>query len=361
MSSIEYQPWLGDIIERYRAFFADDSPGSILVKLSTWDVPLDYASVGFEGRELDSWSFPDDAEAFAEHCLRRLRAERELVRSVEDDRIPSINPGLGIALNSVYYSGAEMIRGRDTTWAMPAVGGRGDIEALRPDPDNPWFGLIGRMNRRFCELNDGDYAVQTFSHLGPMDFANALRGNDLFTDFYDAPEMVHTLMERCVEAVLWLEREQRRIVPEVRGGTVIWGTWSPGRSVFMSEDASDLCSPATFTEFGRPYTERISEAAGGCWIHHHAKGLHVHGEIARVKGLRALEISLDPNCERPIDRLPELYESTGGVPLVTRCEPRDVYERIDEMRQGRLILELKTGDMKEAREAVGFVRKHSRI
>jgi hypothetical protein len=209
-------------------------------------------------------------------------------------------------------------------------------------------------------MNEGDYCVQTFSHFAPMDMANALRGNALFTDFYDAPDRVHELMEKCVQGILWLEREQHRIVPHVMGGTAIWGTWVPGPAIFMSEDAPDLCSAGIYREFGRPYTERIAEAVGGCWIHHHARGLHVHRELARVDALRALEISLDPNWERPIDRLPELFGWNGDIPLMTRCYPQDVTQRIEQMKQGRFILVLTADTLAEARQAVDFVREHTR-
>ncbi len=361
MDGTDCQPWLKEVIDRYEAFFADPTPGGILVKLSTWDVGLDYASRGVEGRRLDSWDFERDAEAYAEYCVRRLRAERELTGTVADDRVPSVSASLGIAPYSAFLSGADVILGEETSWVHPVVNDWADADALRIDPGNKWVDIIQRITRRLVELAEGDYTVHTFNHFAPMDFAGALRGNDLFLDLFDEPEKVHELMESCARATLWMEEEQRKIVPQVRGGTCIWGTWMPGRAIFMSEDTSDLCSPEIYARFGRPHTDRISEACGGAWIHHHAKGLHVHREIARVGGLRFVEMSLDPNCDRPVDHLEELFEWNDGVPLMTRCRPQDVYDKIDVMKQGRLVLELKTGDMKEAAEAVAFIRKHSRI
>jgi hypothetical protein len=192
-----------------------------------------------------------------------------------------------------------------------------------------------------------------------MDMANALRGNDLFTDFYDSPDEVHQLMKKSVEATLWLENEQRKIVPMINGGTAIWGTWMPGNAIFMSEDATDLCAPDIFREFGKPYTEQISNAGGGCWIHHHAKGLHVHDEITKVNGLHMSELSWDPNCPRPVDNLEKLFKQHNGIPLMTRCTPQDIYEKIDIMKQGRLILMLSASSLDEAEEAITFLRKHS--
>lgn len=355
-----YQPWLEERIERYRAFYADDSPGQILVNIALWDMEIDYSRFGLDSRPLNAWDFEAEAEAFAEQRVRHVRADAELSRWVGDDWVPFVTPGIGIALNSIYYSGAPMIPGEATTWVHPVIHSWDDLGRLKADPQNPWCQVIQRISRRYVEMNEGDYAVQSYAHFAPMDMANALRGNTLFTDFYDAPEQVHALMGCCVQAIVWLEEEQRRIVPDVMGGTAIWGTWVPGHALFMSEDATDLCSAGIYTEFGRPYTEQVAHSVGSCWIHHHARGLHVHREIARVWGLQQVEISLDPNCERPIDHLPELFEWNDGLPLMTRCFPQDVYSKIDEMKQGRLVLMLSASSLEEAREAVAFVRRHAR-
>jgi hypothetical protein len=115
-----------------------------------------------------------------------------------------------------------------------------------------------------------------------------------------------------------------------------------------------------YVEFARPYTDQVSEAMGGAWIHHHARGFHVHREIAQVKGLRQLQISLDPNCEPPIHRLDDLYAWNGDIPLMTHCHARDVYEQIDAIKRGRLVLMLTADTLAEAREAIAFIRRYSR-
>jgi hypothetical protein len=352
----DFQPWLAKRLARWQTFMADPTPGWIMVNLATWDMDL---PLDIEDRPLESWSFPGDCGAFADHQIRRLRAELRLTRDIDDDRLPLLNPGIGIALNSLYYADGKMDVSAGTTWRHPVIHTWDDLSRLRCDPANPWFQGISAMNRRFVGSCDGDYCVQTFSHFAPMDMANALRGNDLFTDFYDSPSEVHALMQKSVEATLWLEHEQRQIVPRVDGGTVIWGSWVPDRAVFMSEDATDLCAPEVYREFGKPYTEQISAAGGGCWIHHHAKGFHVQGEVAKVSGLRMVELSWDPNCPRPVDCLERLFAENAGLPLMTRCTARDVYEKIDIMKQGRLVLMLTADSLEEAREALAFVRKHT--
>jgi hypothetical protein len=353
----DFQPWLADRLLRWQRFITDPKPGNILVNMATWDMNL---KVDIEGNTpLESWDSPSYCTAYADYQTAYLKAEIELTKHIDDDRLPMLNPGIGIALNSLYFADGKMDVSAGTTWRHPVINEWDNLNNLHLDPENPWFQGITAMNQRYLTAFDGDYCVQTFSHFGPMDMANALRGNDLFTDFYDSPDEVHQLMKKTVEATLWLENEQRNIVPMINGGTAIWGTWMPGNAVFMSEDATDLCAPAIFREFGKPYTEQISTAGGGCWIHHHAKGLHVHDEIAKVDGLRMTELSWDPNCPRPIDNLEKLFAQNNGIPLMTRCTPRDIYEKIDIMKQGRLILMLSAASLDEAVDAITFLRKHT--
>jgi len=354
------KPWLRSRIERHHEFWKDETPGRFLVTLALWEMRIDYARHGFKGRPLNSWSFPDDAEAFIDLQTRRVAIDAQVLQEADDDRIPCLSPGIGIAIHSAWFSDSEVIIGKDTSWTHPVIDSWDKLETLRMDENNRWLRMISRMNRRLVERNEGDFATQTFSHLGPMDMANALRGNALFTDVFETPDEVHALMDKCAGAILWLEVEQRRIVPPVQGGTPIWGVWHPGNAVFMSEDATDLATPDIYAEFGRPYADRVSAAAGGCYIHHHAYGLRCHEAIARVAGLRVLQISQDPNCPPPIDSLGRLMEWNRGVPLMINCTPRQVYENINALKRGRVIINLQARDPAEARETVRWIRAQSR-
>ena len=356
LKSGDFQPWLAKRLARWQEFMADPNPGRIMVNLATWDMDLPNP---VPERPLESWDFPYDCGGFADYMISRVRAELGITDGIDDDRLPLLNPGIGIALNSLYCAAGEMLVSAGTTWRHSVINDWDDMERINCDPCNPWFQGITAMNRRFISSWDGDYCVQTFSHFAPMDMANALRGNELFTDFYDVPDKVHELMRKSADATVWLEREQRKIVPSVDGGTVIWGSWVPGRSGFMSEDATDLCSPEIYREFGRPYTEKVASEFGSCWIHHHAKGFHIHSDIAKVNKLKMVEISWDPNCPRPVDCLEKLFIQNAGVPLMIRCTARDVYEKIDIMKKGRLALMLTASSLEEARDAIDFLRMNT--
>jgi hypothetical protein len=358
---MSYKAYFTQKVEKYKTFFEDKSPGQILALICPYTFDLDYTQWGIEDRPLNSWDFGTQTREFMEYQVRRLRCFLEYTRELDNDYMPSVNGSLGIGMNSAYFSGADIVIGEDTSWIHPVIHEWEDLYSLKLDQGNKWFRLLQQMTAYSVELCEGDYAPATFTHFAPFDMANALRGNQLFYDFYDHPEKVHELMNISADAIIWLEMELRKLVKSVLGGTVSGSMWFPGEAPFMSEDATDLCSAQLFKEFGFPYTQKVIDALGGTYIHHHAKGMHVHGEIAKLKGLKTLEISWDPNCPRPIEHLPEIYEWNGDVPLQTRCTAADVYKYIDDIKRGRIVLMLNVNSLEEAGEVVRFIRKHSKI
>lgn len=356
-----YQSKILERIEKYKAFFADSSPGQILATICPYTFPMDYSRWGLENRALSTWNSEEDIEAYIDYEVKKLRCFLEYTRDLDNDYIPSLNGGFGIGINSAYFSGMDITVGVETSWVHPYIKDWKDINKLKRDENSKWYKILKRMVSRIVELSEGDYLPSSFSHFAPFDMANALRGNQIFYDLYDEPERVHQLMDISADAIIWLEMELRKMISPVQGGTAIAGMWFPGNALFLSEDASDLCSADIYTEFAKPYTQKVLEKIGGAYIHHHAKGFHIHKGIAGLEKLKTLEISWDPNCPRPIDCLGKVYEDTGSVPLMTRCTAKDVYEKIDEMKQGRLVLMLDVCSLEEGREVMSFIRKHSTI
>jgi hypothetical protein len=348
-------------IERYKTFFSDTGPGQILATICPYTFDLDYSQWGLIERPLNSWNFVDDTNDYIEYRVKKLRCFLEYTKELDNDYIPEISASLGIGLNSAYLSGADIIVGEDTSWIHPVINDWEDMQKLETSKENKWVKVITQMSKRILELSDGDYIPSTFTHFAPIDMANALRGNQLFYDFYDDPEKVHELMSISTDAIIWLEKELRKYTGQVMGGTAVAGMWIPGGAPFLSEDNADLCSPEIYREFAFQYTQKAIDSMGGAYIHHHAKGYHVHSDFARLRGLKMLEISWDPNCPRPIDRLEEVYELNNGLPLMTRCTAKDVYENIDALLRGRIVLMLDVNSLDEGKEVMKFIRKHSKI
>lgn len=358
---MSYSKNICEKIEKYKSFFNDDTPGQILVIIPQYTFEIDYSPLGFEKKPLNAWNFEKDVKDFMNRQVTGLKYFLEYTKELNDDYIPQITGAVGIGSHSAYFSGADIIIGEDTSWVHPVINEWEDIKRLSMNSNTKWMQILRYMAECNVELCDGSYIPGTFGHFAPADMANALRGNELFYDFYDYPEKVHELMDISVDAIVWLQEELKKIVGHAMGGSAVAGMWFPGNVLFLSEDAPDLCSPDIYKEFCAPYTQKVIDRVGGAYIHHHAKGAHIHKEIAKLNGLKTLEISWDPNCPRPIDHIEEIIEWNNGLPLMIRCTADDVYQNIDKLKKGRIIIMLNIDSLEEGKEAVRFVRKHSRI
>lgn len=358
---MSYNSYITEKVEKYKTFFQDKSPGQILVLICPYTFDIDYTRWGIEDRPLNSWNFQTDVREYIEYNVRKLRCFLNYTKDLDNDYMPSVSGALGIGINSAYFSGADITIGSETSWVHPVIHDWEDMDKLKLQRDNRWFQILWEMTSHIVDLCEGEYAPASHNHFAPFDMANALRGNQLFYDFYDDPDKVHELMNISADAIIWLEMELRKLVKPVLGGTISGSMWLPGGAPFMSEDATDLCSADIYREFGFSYTQKVIDAFGGAYIHHHAKGMHVHSEIAKLNGLKTLEISWDPNCPKPIENLKKIYGWNGDLPLQTRCTVAEVYERIEDLKQGRMVLMLNVTSLDEAREAVKFIRKHSSI
>lgn len=356
-----FQKFLEERILRYKAFYADKEPGQILVQISPYTFQIDYAETGLKNKKLNEWDIETEAEEMMDHQVKRIRYFNEYTRDLDNDYIPIVSSELGVGVNSSFLSGADVRFGEETSWSSPVIHEWNDLEKLSFNRENKWVRILKRMAKRSVDLCEGDYTTLTYTHFAPVDLANGLRGNQLFYDFYDDPEQVHQLMDMAADATVALERELKTIVPDVMGGSVAAYAWMPGHSLYLSEDAADLCSPAIYREFCKPSTQKVIDHIGGAHIHHHGKGMHIQSEIVRLNNLRFVEISWDPNGQRPIDNLETLIQLNPEIPIMTRCTASDVYNKIDVMKKGRIMLMLMVDNLEEAKETVAFIRKHSRI
>jgi len=358
---MDYNARLSRLAGKYNQFFTDTTPGQILAMICPYTFAIDYKAFGIRQRWLNEWDFDTETERFARAAKASLDAWLTYTRGLDNDYFPALSPNLGYGAHSAFFSPQAVILGKDTSWTHPCIAEWADMDQLRTSENNYWYQKIMEITSFFVQWQEGDYAVSGFANAGPGDMANALRGNQLFYDIYDAPEMVHQLMERCVAPTVWLEKQLQNLTGDVLGGSIAANCWFPGRVPYLSGDFSDLCPPWVFREFEASCMQRIIDAFDGAFIHHHAKGLHVHGDFAKLRGLTLLEISWDPNEPRPIDMLPAIYEMNGGVPLMVRCHARDVAKYIDQLKASRTVLMLNIDTLDEGREVMRLIRRNSII
>ena len=376
-------------ISRYRAFFASREPGKLLVianpspKYASAEEPAeltegDNLPVALSAQDrafqaewttftLSDFDLADNADnrRYLDHQV--LQTARRLLKrhGLRDDYIPCCDIYYGVALDAACVSNAPLRFTAGTSWIDPCIDDWDDLSKLRLDPDNFW--LKRRLDAAaYLKQKFGGWCFVAVSHLGPMDLALLLRGNQLFLDFQENPKRVHELMDFCTRGLIWAGDLLRDTIGDIYGGATAWGfegqgIWLPSLSGYCSEDTPLLCLPDVYLEFGLPYMQRLADHCGGYGIHTHALGRKQFSALAKVRGLHLLEMQLDPNAPRPVDDIDAIYREVDGVPLLVHCTADDVFRRIEVLKQGQAILDVSVDSPEEAQRVIDVVRQVSRV
>lgn len=175
----------------------------------------------------------------------------------------------------------------------------------------------------------------------PMDLANAIRGNDLFTDFYDEEENVRKLLEFCTKAGRWTTEHQFEAVGQAEGGTITGlGIWIPGHGIgHLSEDTSSMCSMEMYREFGEPYTRKLLMDYDSALFHMHAMGRHILPAIAAMDKVKVIEISCDPNQPAPIEVYKEYADVLENKTVFIKMTRQQIEDNLNFLAARKTIIE----------------------
>lgn len=347
-----YKPNLYEVIERYKRLYAAQGPGHICI----------YATPPFEAPKktppLTEVNLDEGLEDYLDLCLRNYEAMLEVTRAIPDDLIPSFGLFFGIGDYSAFIAG-EVIFTPDTSWAAPVLRDWADLDELALREDNYWVRLLERAVRYAVERMRSGPIPLVRGYYSPLDLAHALRGERLFTDFFDAPEQVHRLMAFCTKATIWIAKRLQALIGYYWGGSIA-GAWLPAGTICMSEDIACMVSPHIYAQFARPYTQQVIDAFGHGQIHTHSLGMHVLPEITQLRNLVGVQVSDDPNTPRPFDHLDTLLPKTHNVPLSIGCTGQDVRQHIEKLaRSTNIILASNVTSVEEGIEVVELVRRFS--
>ena len=100
------------------------------------------------------------------------------------------------------WLGTDVLLQDNTCLPVPLLTGDAGLERIRWGEDQPWFRYMQRGYRYLASRKDGTFVVANRGAIMPMDIANGLCGDQLFTDFYDRPDFVHSTMMLQAEAII---------------------------------------------------------------------------------------------------------------------------------------------------------------
>ncbi|MCL2701918.1 MAG: hypothetical protein FWE88_09555 [Phycisphaerae bacterium] len=345
-------------IARYHRFYESNRPGDLLIAVRQ----------GWVGKK-NLFDYDFDRGGHLEMAADVIAGARELASrngDLDDDMIPWVYPDFGIAIHHAHLFEDLPVRMAEwTSWAPhPLTGPDGfkRTDEIRFNPNNRWIRLIVEMLHYWAEHDDGSYLIIGHGHFSPMDLANALRGNDLFLDFYDSPEELSALMDRCVDAIVDFETLIRTVIGKQQAeiGTPFWGALGPKNAAFISEDVMDMSGPTVSAQWGLPWSRRLRERLGTIMVHHHAMGLPVQRVIAQSMSGSLIQVSDDPNYPPTMETFEKIYAESGDNAIMLDASPQNIIKHIDRLKHTRAIL-ITGGAMEDVQKAVDAVRSVSNI
>lgn len=340
------------MIERAQRFASNGAMGEALVTVNL----RQSGGPGVKG--LDQWTFPRDMEAFLDVTMAAFEHEWRGRDAIQDDSIPALFPRYGIAEHSAFVAG-DVDFSATTSWPHPVIRDYSQLSDLELREDNVWLRMVIDGLAYLREKGEGRFAVKLRGAMAPMDLANALRGNDMYMDIYEHPEQLHQLLSFCVEAGQWFLSHQLDVVGSFKGGTLIGpGLWAPGRSIgHLSEDASVLCSPEVYAEFGQPYTEKLVAPYDEANMHLHTAGAHAFAGVTAIEKLTSFELAPDSKQPRGIDVYKNNIALFGNRIMRLFVTFDEIKANIGFLKQAKTVLFCGADSVKEAQAIVEFVRQ----
>ena len=273
---------------------------------------------------------------------------------IGDDWIPYIWVSWGTGGDTALLTGREddvVFYDGFSTFKEPFIKDWKDLDKLKLDLDNFWINSLRDFWRGVESAYDLEgITVSPVQFRAPLDFANELRGNDIFYDFYDYPDEVEALIEFCTDSIIKIYRHLGEVFPILRnapGGS--WGAVFGEDTLWLSGDPVDLISDKFASRFFVPSIEKLISEIGGVFLHHHSIGYKKANILSQIENLSLQEIAQDPNGPRLLDVIDdEMIEASHRVPIrldANILEADNLDQLMEQLSQGRFILYVGIGEI----------------
>jgi len=121
----------------------------------------------------------------------------------------------------------------------------------------------------FREVMRDSINIYCMDTQGPFDLAHLIMGAEIFYVIHDDKELLHHLMNFCVELGVKTHHWMKDIAGEpYRNLHHSNGLYSDSMGIRICEDASVMVGPDVMDEFITPYARRLAAEFGGAWVHY---------------------------------------------------------------------------------------------
>ena len=343
------------VVGRSRAFYRKTEPGHYL--LNAW-IPADAPPIP----PLHEFDLDRQLGEWLDNNLAAARPAWRVKEGLDDDAIPAICPFFGIAEHSAWL-GLEVRLQEATCLPVPILHEPSDLQKLHCSQHDRWFRIMRAGYDHLRQRKDGTFVLSMRGTMSPMDVANAVRGDGLFTDFLLQPGFCHELMDYLVGAIRWYFEHRSSWADDVAGGRVYrhFGPWMPpGTLGHLANDTAMLCSPRVYDEFGFTYESRLVETFGAVFYHVHNEKLHYVPRLTELPRLALLEVTDDPRTVPCIEDLSRILDATGSANLMLRATSDQVRQYLGDLGDRNVYLVVNCQDRADAEDIVAFVRDRSK-
>jgi hypothetical protein len=291
------------------------------------------------------------------------RAERQFLHRAqvaEDDWLPYVSPRYGTGIIGAMLTG-RIHFGSDTSWYPPAGATLEEVTGFQWGRSGKWMDIAIEGLAYMEERMAGQALVHLEGYHAPLEFAELLRGSQLYLDLYLDPQGVHRLLERCDDALWWLYQQIALRVPSRFPGSMARVLWMPRALPFLSDDASALISAEHYRQFGAPYADRMFQRHGGGFLHVHTAAYHQQDNLIAMRHMTAFNWRTDPNVADPMDVLPRLMPGAEQKIAYLVATADQVRRELPMLARGRFILLVMCRDHRERQEMVDLVRDRAPI
>jgi len=352
---MNFSDHLHQVINRSRAFYAATAPGHFLINVNvpTEKVPMPPLTQFDLETQLNQW---------LELMLQAARPEWAVKTDLNDDTVPQICPRFGIAEHTAWL-GTDVMLQETTCLPVPLLNSPADFSRLNLNPDTRWFKYMKAGYDYLRSRQDGSFVLSVRGTMMPMDIANALRGDELLTDFILNPDFVHELMRFLVQAIGWYYQQLLSWVDKIEDGYIFWlsGGWIGGKCLgHVSNDLALLCSEQIYETFGLPYETKLSQQFESVFYHVHNERMHFLPHLIKLPNLALLEITNDPKTPAPIEELAKIFQSTGSASLMLHLTSEQLRKHIKQFKQRNVFFDVECSDRADAADIIALVRAHSR-
>ncbi|MCW5979204.1 MAG: hypothetical protein KIT09_14100 [Bryobacteraceae bacterium] len=197
----------------------------------------------------------------------------EMHEEAGGDLLFSAAPFFGVPwVEAALGCGVMADHGTGSMRSLPPPGFAEKPEIPEFSETNPWVAKMVEFIPALSERSGGRYPIGVTLMRGVTDLLSAVYGGEQFVyRMIDEPAEVRRVVGELTEFWIAFGRCLLDRLPLFHGGTgsFLYGMWSPGKHIWMQEDAAALLSPAMYEEFILAADRRLAGAFERAIVHLH--------------------------------------------------------------------------------------------